>query len=774
MLRRDRWHRSCNSSSAMTSHRIAIAVMSAGLGGCQLLDIGGPTAKVDPNGVPDDVSAALAAMPEAKVLEWTADGHLPTYVVGEMAKVGAMQTDDMQAADTALRQALPPILAPFRLVAGDLVLAKINVDDAGDRHFRYAQTYRGLPVIGGELVVHVDVKGAIFAVNGPARGDLPAELGAAAIGQATAASQIGHDARFAGLATTAIRLVYLETDDGVMHQAYEGVVEGTRGADPARDKVYVDVDTGDIVAVYPQIFFAENRRVYTTGGGTSLPGTLKRSEGQAPSSDVDVNGAYDGTGDAYEAYRGFWNRDSYNNAGGALVSSVHYSTNYCNAYWSGTQMVYGDGDASQGCAPLARSVDVTAHELTHGVTASESGLNYSGESGGMNEAMSDIFGAFVEAWTDGGKTGTLAVSADTWKIGEDVLPPALRFMCDPAADGYSKDVWSSTVGSADVHYSSGVGNLAFCLLAKGGTHPRGKTAVVVPAIGMDKAIRILYKAQTDILTSTAKYATVRTAMQQAATDLGYDQATSDAVGCAWAAVAVGTAPASCGTSGGGSGGGGGGGGGTTTDGTLTSGTPVTGMSDAVNGQKFWKLVVPAGQTALTFTIAGGTGDADLYVQAGAKPTLTSYACRPYKTGNSETCTFSPPAAGTYWVMLNAYAAYAGVTLTGTYSAVAGGGDPVLANGVAVTGVADAAGGAKYWRVTTGANVALTVQISGGSGDADLYTRAGSRPTTSSYGCRPYLTGNAETCNVTTSTAGDTYVMVRGYAAYSGVTLVASY
>jgi vibriolysin len=744
-------------------------VLLLAVAGCNPLDIGGPTStKDDPAAppVPQDVTEALKKLPEATVLSWTTDG-LPTFIVGELGKVGAMQTDDAIAAEQALRPALSPILAPFRLSSGDLALRKMNVDENGARHFRYEQTFNGRPVIGGDLVVHVDIKGAIYGVNGPARGDISTSLLASPIPQSQATDRIAHDARFSGLQASAVRLVYIETDDGEMYGAYEAVVSGMRGKDPKRDKVYVDVATGAIIADYPQIQFAENRKVYSLGGGTTLPGTLKRSEGGAASSDTDINYAYDGTGDAYEAYKNFWNRDSYNNAGGALISSVHYSTNYCNAYWNGTQMVYGDGDPAQNCAPLARSVDVTAHELTHGVTQNESNLNYSGESGGMNEAMSDIFGAFTEAWVDGGKTGTLTVSANTWKIGEVILPPALRYMCDPAADGVSKDFWASNVGTFDVHYSSGVGNLAFCLLSQGGTHPRGKSTTNVPALGMAKAIRILYKAQVDILTSTANYAAVRTAMEQASTQLGYDAATKDAVSCAWAAVGVGTAPATCG---------GGGGGGGTPDGTLTNNVPVTGVSDATSGQKFWKIDVPAGQATLTISISGGTGDADLYVQSGSKPSLTTYACRPYKTGNAETCTFTPPAAGTYWVMLNAYAAYSGVTLTGSYAAGGGGGtgDPFLTNGVAVTGVSDAASGAKYWRINTPANKALTISISGGTGDADLYTRLGSRPTTATYLCRPYLTGNAESCSVASTSAGDYYVMVRGYTAYSGLSLIASY
>jgi vibriolysin len=716
------------------------------------------------HGSTDDVTNALAQLPDAEVIEWTQDG-LPKFIVGELIKVGEQQIDDPGAADAALKAGLAPVLAPFRLVADDLTLRKLNVDADGNRHFRYQQVHDGLDVIGGDLVIHVDVKGAIFGINGAARGDLPDDP--AAISGQHAVNAVVADARFSSFATASPREVFLITGEGTRHRAYEVIVEGTRGADPARDKVYVDAADGAIVAVYPTIHFAENRKVYSANNGTSLPGTIKRSEGQAATTDVDVNAAYDNTGAAYEAYDHFWSRDSYNNNGAQLTSTVHYSNNYCNAFWNGTQMVYGDGSGSS-CLPLARSVDVTAHELTHAVTEYESGLVYSGESGGMNEAMSDIFGAFVEAYVDGGKDGDLVVTSQTWLVGEDILPPFLRSMCDPAADGASADVWSSGVGGMDVHYSSGVGNLAFCLLAKGGTHPRGKTTNNVPAQGLDKAIRIMYKAQTDYLTSNSNYASVRNSMEQAATALGYDQATRDAVGCAWAAVKVGTAPTSCG--------------GTPpppppTDGVLSNGVPVTGVADStVGSMRFWSIAVPSGQTNLTIKISGGTGDADLYVQSGSKPTTTVYQCRPYLNGNNETCTFNPPAAGTYWVGLRAYTAYSGVTLTGTYTGGGGGGDPFLTNGTPVTGISGTTGNTKYWRINVPAGRNLQIRISSGSGDADLYTRFGQRPTTSSYACRPYLNGNNETCNHTTTsaTAGDWYVMLRAYSSYSGVTLIGSY
>ncbi|HEY5933110.1 MAG TPA: M4 family metallopeptidase [Kofleriaceae bacterium] len=741
-------------------------IFAASLIGCsQSADVGGT--KDDDDGIPQDVEDAVNDLgPDAEVIARHADG-MPMFIVGELSRIGEMQGDDAQN-EALLAPALPRLLAPFRLKPTDLVLRRINIDENGARHFRYSHVHQGLPVIGSDLIVHADVKGAIFAINGTARGDLPANL-TSGLRAVDAKTIVLNQPQYAGFTVSSTREVYFQSDTGSRHRAIETVVEGFRGQDPVRDRVYTDVGTQQVIATHPTIHFARNRRIHSANNGTSLPGTVRRTEGQAATTDVDVNANYDATGDTYDSYNLFWGRDSYDNAGALLSGTVHYSTNYCNAFWNGSQMVYGDGNASQNCFPLARSLDVTAHELTHAVTEHESGLIYSGESGGLNESYSDIFGAFAEAYVDGGRNGTLALSAPVWLIGDEVLPPFLRSMCDPAADGVSKDYWYSGIGGVDVHYSSGPANLAFCLLSRGGTHPRGATTNNVPAIGMDKAIRIWYKAQVDLLTANSNYAAARTAMVQAAIQLGYDTATQDAVGCAFAAIRVGATPTSCG--------------GTPPpppppppgDGVLTNNVPVSGIADAtVGNMKFWKLEVPAGQSSVTFNITGGSGDADLYVQSGAKPTTTSYVCRPYRAGNVETCAITNPAAGTWWVGLRAYSAYSGVTLKGVYATTTPGGDPYLTNGVPVTAISGATGSTKYWRVAPGAGKTLRISISGGSGDADLYTRFGSRPTTSTYSCRPYLGGNNETCTTTNSVAGDYYVMLRGYTTYSNVSLVATY
>jgi len=206
---------------------------------------------------------------------------------------------------------------------------------------------------------------------------------------------------------------------------------------------------------------------------------------------------------------------------------------------------------------------------------------------------------------------------------------------------------------------------------------------------------------------------------------------------------------------------------------LTNNVAVTGLSGATGVLSAdYTFTVPAGATAATVAISGGTGDADMYVQVGAAPTLTSYSCRPYVTGNAESCTLT--AGNTYHIKINAYAAYTGVSLVGKYTAGGGGGGNVLSNNVAVTGLSGATGvlSADYTFTVPAGATAATVAISGGTGDADMYVQVGVAPTLTSYSCRPYVTGNAESC---TLTAGNTYhIKINAYAAYSGVSLLGKY
>ena len=207
---------------------------------------------------------------------------------------------------------------------------------------------------------------------------------------------------------------------------------------------------------------------------------------------------------------------------------------------------------------------------------------------------------------------------------------------------------------------------------------------------------------------------------------------------------------------------------------LQNGVALTGQSGATGAQLFYTVVIPAGASNLVISESGGTGDADLYTKFGSAPTLSSYDCRPYITGNNESCTVAAPQAGTYYVMLNGYTAFSGVSVKATWSTGSGGGN-VLQNGVPVSGLSATTGNALYYTMVVPAGASnLKLAIAGGTGDADLYVKLGSTPTTSSYDCRPYVTGNNESCTTAAPTAGTYYVMVRAYSSYSGVTLTGSY
>jgi hypothetical protein len=203
---------------------------------------------------------------------------------------------------------------------------------------------------------------------------------------------------------------------------------------------------------------------------------------------------------------------------------------------------------------------------------------------------------------------------------------------------------------------------------------------------------------------------------------------------------------------------------------LNDGVPVSNLSGASGSQQFWVMDVPAGKDAVIFTISGGSGDADLYVRRGAQPTTSLFDCRPFISGNNETCTFNAPAAGQYYVMIRGFTAFSGVTLTGRTSTTA-----ALVNGVALTNISGASGSQQFWKLAVPAGrTSLAFTITGGTGDADLYVRFGAKPTTTTFNCRPFLTGNNETCSFTSPAAGDWYVMIRGFAAFSGVTLKGTY
>jgi Zn-dependent metalloprotease len=290
---------------------------------------------------------------------------------------------------------------------------------------------------------------------------------------------------------------------------------------------------------------AKHRLVYDARKKDHLPGKLVRSEGDPKSADLAVNEAYDFSGDTYDFYREVFGRNSLDDAGMTLVSSVHVgeadgSGKYQpmdNAFWDGSQMAYGDGDGAI-FQRFTRSLDVVAHELTHGVQSYASNLVYRGQSGALNEHFSDVFGVLVRQW----RKGETADKAN-WLIGTEVLVPAktrrgIRDMenpgtayendpalgSDPQPD-HVKHLYTGAADSGGVHINSGIPNRAFALAAK-----------AIGGHAWETAGRIWYDTMLQ-LSRTSQFADMARLTAQIAGDR-FDAATKKAVKAAWKKVGL--------------------------------------------------------------------------------------------------------------------------------------------------------------------------------------------------------------------------------------------
>jgi Zn-dependent metalloprotease len=238
------------------------------------------------------------------------------------------------------------------------------------------------------------------------------------------------------------------------------------------------------------------RTIYDAQHRWLLPGKRVRGEGEALVSDSAVNEAYDGRGATYDLYHDVYGRNSIDDAGMRLDATVHYRRAYPNAFWNGSQMVFGDGDGRifEG---FTKSIDVIAHELTHGVTQYESGLEYQDQSGALNESMSDVFGSLTKQYCL-----KQQVSEASWLIGADLLMPgiagrALRSMKEPGTayddpilgkdpqPAHMKDYLETEDDHGGVHINCGIPNHAFYV-----------AAIEIGGYAWEKAGQIWYEAQT--------------------------------------------------------------------------------------------------------------------------------------------------------------------------------------------------------------------------------------------------------------------------------------
>ncbi len=456
-----------------------------------------------------------------------------------------------------------------------------EVDADGAQHVRFERQFRGMRVMGGDLVVHSDRNGNFReASHTMARGINVERAHSVSGGRAAKAALEAHRGTLGSKLPEAV--VYARGDRPVL--AWDVRVFGEQDdGTPSEMHVIVDGLTGQVLEAWDDIHTAAAagtgaslysgsvglttdlvNGVYSlrdpSRGGNNTIDLKNRTSGGTVFTDANnawgtgttastqsaaVDAQY-GTAVTWDYFKNVHGRLGIANNGVGASNKVHYSTRYNNAFWSDSCfcMTYGDGDGTT-FSPLV-SLDVAGHEMTHGVTSRTAGLIYSGESGGLNEATSDIFGTMVEYYAaNTSDRGDYLIGEKIYKAGVN----GLRNMVNPSSDGRSADCWYSTVGSLDVHLSSGVANHFYYLLAEGTTNGSpsktcvaGNTRVAsgngtVAGIGRAKAEKIWYRALTVYMTSSTNFAAARTATVKAATDLyGAGSAEVAAVGAAWTAV----------------------------------------------------------------------------------------------------------------------------------------------------------------------------------------------------------------------------------------------
>ncbi|HEX8734568.1 MAG TPA: M4 family metallopeptidase [Pyrinomonadaceae bacterium] len=476
---------------------------------------------------------------------------------------------------------------------------KVRIDELKMAHTRFRQSVGGVPVWEGEAIVHLKSDGKLSTITDDLKENISVDTKPTlSAGDAIAiANSLYNGAAQESEKPKAKLWIYRGTDrDHLTWRIETPRIDESK--EPSVPVDFIDAHTGERVFTYNNLQTGTGSSLYngtvtidtSSTGGTFYMEDLTRKMGtfnmnstgdetfgtggtQSRFTDADdvwnttiqragVDAHY-GAAKTYDYYLNVHSRNGINGAGGPgvtaaaanssislITSRVHFGTSgrYNNAFWYNNRMSYGDGDGVN-YTPLT-TIDICGHEMTHGVTENESNLTYSGESGALNESMSDVFGAMVELYADGG-----VVSADTWKIGEDAYTPgtagdALRYMNNPhlaANSGFTSnddpdhysERYTGTADSGGVHINSGIGNHAFYLAAAGGTHHL--SGVTVTGMGTTDAARIWYSANANYMTSGTNYAGARTATLNAATAIfGSGSAQYNSTAQAWCAVGVGS------------------------------------------------------------------------------------------------------------------------------------------------------------------------------------------------------------------------------------------
>ncbi|MFG6279450.1 M4 family metallopeptidase [Microbacterium sp. 5K110] len=304
-----------------------------------------------------------------------------------------------------------------------------------------------------------------------------------------------------------------------------------------RTRLRLSIDGGALVA---ETGPAPDRVISDAGNSERLPGRRVRTEDDAPTGDRAVDEAYDGLGATFDFFWDAFARNAIDGAGGSLSATVHFGDDYDNAFWNGERMVFGDGDGEVFIG-FTRSLSVIAHELGHGVTEAAGGLEYQGQSGALNESLSDVFGVLAEQHARGQRADEASWLVGAGIFADAVQGVALRSMSAPGtaydddvlgADpqpGHVRDYVETDDDNGGVHINSGIPNRAFFLLA-----------TRLGGFAWERAGLIWYRTLTSgTLPLTADFAAFAAATRAtAAAEYGEESEEVDAVRAAWAGVGV--------------------------------------------------------------------------------------------------------------------------------------------------------------------------------------------------------------------------------------------
>jgi Zn-dependent metalloprotease len=465
-----------------------------------------------------------------------------------------------------------------------LVVRDVIKDADGTVHTRYERTYAGLPVLGGDLVTHVAKGGKLKGVDKATDAKIAVPTTTPKLKSAAGARTVvfavngkpvlafesvksgvkknGTPSRLHTItdAATGKQLYsYDEIDDGFQAgKAPKAPAKGGKGA-PVKAGSGASMYSGEVALTTTkggsgfELTDGERggHKTYDLKGGQSGTGTLftdaddKWGNGKADDAQTaGVDAAY-GAAMTWDFYKAELGRNGIAGDGKAAYSRVHYGKAYVNAFWDDGCFCMTYGDGIENTHPLT-AIDVAGHEMSHGLTAATANLEYAGESGGLNEATSDIFGTAVEFFAKNTTDVGDYLIGEKIDINGDGSP--LRYMDKPSKDGQSLDYWDEKAGDVDVHYSSGIANHFFYLLAEGSGAKEingvkydspTKDGSKVTGIGQQKAYKIWYKALSTYMTSTTNYKAAREATLKAANDLyGADSAEAKTVAAAWTGVNV--------------------------------------------------------------------------------------------------------------------------------------------------------------------------------------------------------------------------------------------